>query len=211
VEGHSAAGDFAPIVVADKVTRLGEGLLPAPVIPTWTELLNGSRDVQWAELKGLVTDVHSNTISLYLSEGRLDVELEGFFESDLKPFLRANVKIRGVLYALWNTATHEVRVGRVMLRSSRVSVEVPAPADPFDAVVKTPRELLMFDAQASAFRPVKVRGQSVYADATQLFLEDNGIIFMLKEGYIGFCTVQYKHIFDMGDIESSVADDRVGQ
>jgi signal transduction histidine kinase len=175
VEGHSAAGDFAPIVVADKVTRLGEGLLPAPVIPTWTELLNGSRDVQWAELKGLVTDVHSNTISLYLSEGRLDVELEGFFESDLKPFLRANVKIRGVLYALWNTATHEVRVGRVMLRSSRVSVEVPAPADPFDAVVKTPRELLMFDAQASAFRPVKVRGQVVYADATQICLEEDGV------------------------------------
>lgn len=174
VEGHSAAGDFAPIVVADKVTRIGEGLLPSPVIPTWTELLNGSRDVQWAELKGLVTDVHSNTISLYLPEGRLDVELEGSFESDLKPFLKANVKIRGVLYAVWDAATREVCVGRVMMRSSAVSVDVPAPADPFDAVVRTPRELLLFDAQASAFRPVKVRGQIVYADATQLFLEDNG-------------------------------------
>ena len=102
VEGHSGAGDFAPIIVADKVTRLGEGLLPSPVNPTWTELLNGSRDVQWAELKGLVTDVHSNTISLYLPEGRLDVELEGSFESDLRPFLKANVRIRGVLYAVWD-------------------------------------------------------------------------------------------------------------
>ena len=117
MEGHSAAGDFAPIIVADKVTRLGEGFLPSPVNPTWTELLNGSRDVQWAELKGLVTDVHSNTISLYLPEGRLDVELEGSFESDLKPFLKANVRIRGVLYAVWNAATREVRVGRVMMRS----------------------------------------------------------------------------------------------
>ncbi len=175
VEGHSAAGDFAPVVVADKVTRIGEGLLPSPVILTWTELHNGSRDVQWAELKGLVTDVHSNTISLYLPEGRLDVELEGCYESDLRPFLRANVRIRGVLYAVWDAATREVRVGRVMMRSSTISVDVPAPADPFDAVVKTPRELLMFDAQASAFRPVKVRGQVVYADASQICLEEDGV------------------------------------
>jgi len=174
VEGHSAAGNFAPTVVADKVTRLGEGLLPSPVNPTWTELLNGSRDVQWTELKGLVTEVHTNTISLHLPEGRLDVELEGLFESDLRPFLKANVRIRGVLYAVWDAATREVRVGRVMMRSSTVSVEVPAPADPFDAVLKTPRELLLFDAQASSFRPVKVRGQIVYADATQIFLQEDG-------------------------------------
>jgi len=174
IEGHSGAGDFAPIIIADKATPLGEGLLPAPVNPTWTELLNGSRDVQWAELKGLVTDVHSNTLGLYLPEGRLNVELEGFFESDLEPFLKANVRIRGVLYAVWDAATREVRVGRVMMRNSSVSVDVPAPADPFDAVVRTPHELLLFDAQASAFRPVKVRGQIIYADATQLFLEDNG-------------------------------------
>jgi hypothetical protein len=174
VEGHSEAGDFAPIVVADKITRLGEGSLPSPVYPTWTELLNGSRDVQWAELKGLVTDVHSNRISLYLPEGRLDVQLEGYYESDLRPFLKADVRIRGVLYAMWDAATREVRVGEVIMRNSTVSVDMPAPADPFDAAERTPRELLLFDAQASAFRPVKVRGQIVYADATQLFLEENG-------------------------------------
>ncbi len=174
IEGRSGAGNFAPIIIADKITRLGEGLVPPPVNPSWTELLNGSRDVQWAELKGLVTEVHSNTIGLYLPEGRLDVEMEGFFESDLKPFLKANVRIRGVLYAEWNAATREVRVGRVVMRNSTISVDVPAPADPFDAAVKTPRELLLFDAQASAFRPVKVRGQILYADASQLFLEADG-------------------------------------
>lgn len=174
VEGHSAAGDFAPVIVADQVRRLGEGLLPPPVTPSWTELLNGSRDVQWAELKGLVTDVHTNMISLHLPEGRLDVVLDGLSESELRPHLRAVIRIRGVLYALWEPATREVRVGRVMMRNARISVDVPASADPFDAVLKTPRELLLFDAQASAFRPVKVRGQIIYADATQLFLEENG-------------------------------------
>lgn len=174
VEGHSAVGDFAPIVIAEKLTRLGGGQLPSPVRPTWTELLNGSKDVQWAELKGLVAGVHSNTISLSLPEGRLDVAMENSFEPEFRQYLKAVVKIRGVLYAVWDSTTHEVRVGRVMMRYSAISVEVPAPADPFDAVVKTPRELLLFDAQASAFRPVKVRGQIVYADPTQLILEELG-------------------------------------
>lgn len=174
VEGHTGAGDFAPTIIAEKITRLGEGASPTPVTPTWTELLNGSRDVQWAELKGLVTEVHSNTISLQLPEGRLDLELDGYFASELKPHLKSVVGIRGVLYAVWDAATREVRVGRVMMRSATISVETPAPADPFDAVVRTPRELLRFDAQASAFRPVKVRGQIVYADSTQLFLQADG-------------------------------------
>jgi len=61
-----------------------------------------------------------------------------------------------------------------MMRNSAISVDAPAPTDPFAAVVRTPRELLLFDAHASAFRAVKVRGQIVYVDSTQLFLEADG-------------------------------------
>ncbi|MGC3959984.1 MAG: ATP-binding protein [Verrucomicrobiota bacterium] len=171
LEGVSSAGDFAPIIVADQMTRLGEGFLPVPVTPSWPELLNGSRDVQWAELTGLVTDVRSNTITLHLPEGRLQVELEGLFETELKPFQKSVVRIRGVLYAVWNATTREVSVGQVKLRNPAISMAAPAPADPFDAVLRTPRELLLFDAQASAFRPVKVRGQIIYTDANKLFLQ----------------------------------------
>jgi hypothetical protein len=149
-------------------------LLPTPVKPTWGELLNGRLDVQWAELAGLVTEVRSNTMSLFLPEGRLDVELDGLFESDLKRFEKSVVRIRGVLYAVWDQTTREVRVGRVMMRQATLSVDIPRPADPFEAVSRTPRELLRFDAQASAFRPVKVQGQIVYADSSQLFLQADG-------------------------------------
>ncbi|HXI71530.1 MAG TPA: ATP-binding protein [Verrucomicrobiae bacterium] len=175
VEGHSGAGDFAPVIIADKVTILGEGRLPEPARPTWTELLNGSKDVQWAELQGLVTDVQSNKVSLLLPEGRLEVLLDGCQESQLKSFEKNVARIRGVLYAMWNAETREVRVGSVMMRNATISVDAPAPSDPFDAVVKTPRELRLFDAQATAFRRVKVRGQIGYADETQIFLEDGGV------------------------------------
>jgi signal transduction histidine kinase len=174
VEGHSGAGNFAPIIIADKLTLLGDGRLPEPARPTWTELLNGSMDVQWAELQGLVTDVQDNTMTLLLPEGRLEVQMDGYHEPQLKPFVKTVARIRGVLYAVWNPETREVRVGSVLMRNATISVDVPAPADPFDAVVKTPRELLLFDTQATAFRRVKVRGQILYADATQLFLDEDG-------------------------------------
>ncbi len=174
VEGHSGAGDFAPVIIADKLTFLGPGRLPEPARPTWTELLNGSMDVQWAELQGLVTDVHSNTVTLLLPEGRLDVQMGGYYEPELRAFNKTVARIRGVLYAVWNAETREVRVGSVLMRNATIVVETSAPADPFNVVLKTPRELLLFDARATAFRRVKVRGQIIYADATRIFLEEDG-------------------------------------
>ena len=174
VQGHTGAGDFAPVVIADKMTLLGAGRLPTPVRPTWTELLNGSRDVQWAELQGLVTDVQSNRVTLLLPEGRLEVQVDDYDQPQLKPFEKTVVRIRGVLYAVWNAETREVHVGSVRMRNATISKDISAPTDPFDAVVKKPRELLLFDAQATAFRRVKVRGQIIYADATQVFLQADG-------------------------------------
>src|SRR6185312_12636020 len=52
--------------------------------------------------------------------------------------------------------------------------DVPAPADPFDAVEKTPSALLQFDTQATAFRRVKVRGQIIHAEPGRVFLTEDG-------------------------------------
>jgi len=60
------------------------------------------------------------------------------------------------------------------MRNASISKEISAPADPFAAVVKKPRELLLFDAQATPFRRVKVSGQIIYADNSQLFLQEDG-------------------------------------
>lgn len=172
--GHSGAGDFAPIVVADQATRLGIGRLPQAARPTWDELMNGSMDVQWVEFQGLVTDVHTNRLTLQMAGGELDVEMQGHFESELKQFEKAVVRIRGVLYANWNTGTRELRVGDILMRNASINVDVPAPQDPFDAVLKTPRELLMFDAQATAYYRVKVHGQVIHAESGRVFLMASG-------------------------------------
>ncbi len=171
--GHSGAGDFAPVVKADQLVRLGKGAWPKAKRPTWDELNNGSMDVQWVEFEGLVTEVHSNTLSMLLPSGQMDVQVEGPLPGSLTSLERAVVRIRGVLFAVWSAA-REVYAGRILMRNASITVDIPAPANPFDAVLKTPRELLMFDAQATAFRRVKVAGQIVYADAKQMYLQKDG-------------------------------------
>jgi signal transduction histidine kinase len=175
VLGHTAPGNFAPVVIADRIERLGQGRMPEPARPSWNDLANGSMDVQWVEFLGLVSGVQSNRLTLLLPEGPLEVKLENYFEPELKPYLQAVVRVRGTLFAVWNADTREVQFGSLLMRHASVSVETPPPADPFNAPLKSARDLLRFDAQANAFRPVKVRAQVLYTDAQGLFATEAGM------------------------------------
>jgi signal transduction histidine kinase len=171
VVGHTDTGDFAPIVVAEEVNILGKGQMPPPAHPTWKELINGSMDIQWVELQGLVTSVHSNNLALLLPEGELDVEVVAHSESQLRAFENAVVRLRGVLFAAWNT-NRTVQVGHLSMRNAIIGVEVPAPRDPFDVPLKSWSELYQFDSRATPFQRVKVRGTVIYADSRRVYLMD---------------------------------------
>ena len=119
VSGYTRPGDFAPIVVAEHASFHGPGRLPEPVHPSWNQLLNGSMDVQFVELEGLVTGVQSNQLSLLLPEGRQEIRMPEWEESELKPFDKAVVRIRGTLFAVWNAGTHEVRSGYLTMHTRR--------------------------------------------------------------------------------------------
>jgi signal transduction histidine kinase len=173
VIGYTAPGDFAPIVVAEDVIVLGKGQMPSPARPTWKELINGSMDVQWVEIQGLVTAVESNSLALLLPEGVLHIEAGACFESELRPFEKALIRIRGVLFAVWNT-NRTVQVGNLVMRNVIIGVEAPAPRDPFDVAKRSWSELYQFDARATPFQRVKVRGTAIYADSIRVFMMDKG-------------------------------------
>jgi len=172
VTGHTAIGNFSPIIIANRMHFLGPGRMPEPIRPKWNELNNGAMDAQWVELEGLVTGIQTNMLTLLLPEGHLDVVMEGYYPSDLNKFQNAAVRIRGALFAVWGAATREVRVGQVLMRNATIDVDIPAPADPFDAPAKTPAELYLFDAQATAFQRVKIRGQAIRVEPKRIFLMD---------------------------------------
>lgn len=183
--GHSGAGDFAPVVWADKIERLGKGEFPEPSHPSWNALVNGSMDIQWMEFQGLVTDVKSNVLSMLLPGGQIDVEIITPILPNLDSFKKSVITVKGVLFASWNSL-REVRVGEIRVHNASITTDIPAPADPFDAILKTPRDLLLFDAQASTFRRVKVRGEIVYADMNRVFLMEDGVgLQVLPAGPVG--------------------------
>jgi signal transduction histidine kinase len=171
VVGYTAPGDFAPIVIADSFVILGKGQMPQPVHPTWNQLINGSMDIQWVELQGLVTAVHSNSLVLLLPEGELRVEVQSYSDSQLRTFERAVIRLRGVLFAAWNT-NRTVQVGHLLMRNVDIDVDVPAPLDLFDVPLKSWSELYLFDPHAAPFQRVKVRGSVIYADSRRVFLLD---------------------------------------
>ena len=173
VNGYTDTGDFAPIIVARDVDVLGTAQMPSPKRPTWKELINGSMDVQWVELQGLVTAVQSNSLSLLLPEGELHIEAQNCPESQLRAVEKSVIRIRGVLFAVWNT-NRTVQVGRLLMRNVLINVDIPAPRDPFDEALKSWSELYQFDSRATPFQRVKVRGTVIFGDARGIFIVDKG-------------------------------------
>jgi len=68
VIGHTAPGNFAPIIGAERMQRLGQGRMPEPARPSWNELGNGSMDVQSVEFHGVISGVQSNWLTLLMQD-----------------------------------------------------------------------------------------------------------------------------------------------
>lgn len=184
VEGTTDPGKFAPFVNATRVRLVGSGDLPAPVVPSWHQLMNGSLDAQYVEIQGILTSVQSNGIVLLTPEGRVEMEIRavGLELHDLERYEDALIRVRGCLLAKWDYLTHQVTVGQIRVYGADITVDQPAPQDVFSTPRKTASQLLLFDPQASAFQRVKVTGQILHVSDPEYFVMDgnSGIRFVLK-------------------------------
>lgn len=181
IEGISYA-QFSPMILARRVVRLGLGALPEPLHPTWDQLINGSLDTQFVEVRGVVTDLQSNAVMLLTPGGRIQLDLPETRPESLLAFKNARVRVRGCLWAVKDDVTHLFKIGAVQIHGAAISVEQPAPADLFDAPRKRAADLLLFDAQAGSLQRVKVAGQVAHGNGQEFFLMDetNGLRFLPK-------------------------------
>jgi hypothetical protein len=62
IEGGSVAGWFAPSVLADRVTLIGQRDLPKARLFRMSELIGGDQDSQWIGLEGLVRSAEVQAI-----------------------------------------------------------------------------------------------------------------------------------------------------
>jgi signal transduction histidine kinase len=192
VEGTSNPADFSPIIQVKQATRLGLGRLPEPVRPTWDQLINGSLDAQYVELQGIVTAVRDDRLTLLTPVDKINVTLtfsgvrpqSDFSAKSPGSVENALVRIRGCLFAEWDSATHRVRINRgIRIGNATVTVDAPAPLNLFDAPKKSAAELMFFDALASALQRVKVAGQIIHERDGTCYVMDgtNGVRFQAKE------------------------------
>jgi len=186
VAGVTDPGQFAPRVVAKRIDRLGNTNLPSPARPYWDQLINGSLDTEFVEIEGIVTSFRNNSITLLTHGGKINVlvfdEIGATNDIAFKPYEDALIRLRGCLFAAWNT-NYEVNVSEIRMYAPSLEVVQPAPPDPFALATKHVSDLLQFDPEASALRQVKVRGEIVREYDGEYFAMDqaNGFRFILRE------------------------------
>lgn len=197
IEGKTDPGYFAPTVIARRILKLGVGQLPEPIHPTWDQILNGSLDAQFVEIKGVVTVATDRDASILTPNGviHIIVTRDGRVTGELASYLNSLIEIRGVLLAQWNFETHQVTVGEIRICDPIVTAEKQANSDVFSAPRRTPSDLLLFDPRASLFQRVCVSGQIIYLSGMDGFLMagTNGLRFVARN-------VEDIHVGDKVDV-----------
>jgi signal transduction histidine kinase len=175
IQGRSDAAEFSPILILEKVSRLGLSPLPEPARPTWDQLIGGSMDSQYVELQGLVTGARTNHLTLLTAGGKLDLAFAPVPVGGLNAFIGSVVRIRGCIFAQWNSLTRQVTTEHPLwFGSATFCVDEPPPSDPFNAVSMKARELTQYDAERNFLRRVKTTGQVLSGRMRHYYLNDNG-------------------------------------
>jgi signal transduction histidine kinase/CheY-like chemotaxis protein len=203
IEG-TTFGDFAPNIRASKAVRLGRGTLPDPLRPSWDQLITASIDTHFIELEGIIVAADDQTVTLLMPAGKLIVDVWGVDLKALKAAENARVRLRGCYAPDRDDQTKQVKIGHITLYDASLSVDEPAPADPFAAPVKHAADLLRFDTQAGALQRVKLSGVIVHERDGEFFVfnDPNGFRFVPRH---------QKLDLDVGDVVEVVGFPEMGR
>lgn len=186
IDGVSDPGGFAPGIRAKKVRYLGSGPLPDPARVTWEELMSGSLDSQWVEIKGLVQP-GSNTnreMIVAMKDGDARVVF-----TEMSPEVRSQlngavVRVRGVVFCEYDELTRRFKSSFLRARDlSQVTVESHLASELSSMRAKTVSEVRVFDPRTSPFKPLKVTGTvaGLRGLSGALLEGTNSLRFILRE------------------------------
>jgi signal transduction histidine kinase len=171
IEGSTRAGDFSPLVISRKLTILSHGDMPQPEIPTRAQLLSGSLDAQYVEIRGLVVSIHGEDMTLLGSDGMLDLNIRPAPDLRGEFILNSVIRVRCSLIANWDQNHRAIQPIRI--RNAAIAVDAPPPINPFDAERLHARDLMKYDVRFDTFRRIKVSGQILSHSANMYYmLED---------------------------------------
>lgn len=179
IEGRTDPGDFSPMLFADRASYLGSAPMPEAVRPTWEQIASGSLDAELVELEGVVVSVEPDQMVLLTRDGQVRINDSNLYPlphremsvAARKALPGSVVRLRGVFTANWDSNSR-VNAGVCQMGNAVMSVDDPAPADPFAAESMPASDLLLFTSHPGVFTRVKTSGVVVHARPPEFFLSD---------------------------------------
>ena len=164
VSGVTDPGGYAPIIIDPEIRIVGESRpLPNPRRVTLSYLLTGAEDGQWVAIEGLVHSVESDgmhvILTLATNEGvctATTVKQDGANYAGLSD---AKVLIPGVAAPLVDNKRQMMGVRLLFPDFQAITVEEPAPLDPFALPLQPLGSLLKYSPLMLLQHRVHVRGR----------------------------------------------------
>lgn len=179
VEGTSSPGEYAPIVVPERVRVVGNGELPVPKRVTYEQLASGKEDSQFVEIAGVVRSVQTVEASQYhlieiaIGGGRLSVYARQLPVVQTGELVDSTVRVRGVCSTRFNHQRQLFAIRLMVPRPDDLVIEIPAPKEPFAIPVRPIGSLLQFAPAESYGHRVKVAGTVIYYEPGRtIFLQE---------------------------------------
>ena len=177
VEGTTGPGKFAPVIRERGIRVLGEGTLPQGHLYSFAELADGSRDSQWAQVRGIVRSASidrnswkETTLALRVASGGGEFNVRVPVNGDMptNSWIDSEVLIEGVCGTIFNAQRQLVGILFYVPRLSFIKVEAPAPEVPFSALMR------FAPGDASRHR-VRIRGVVAFQQpGVALFVQNKG-------------------------------------
>lgn len=163
LNGQTDPGEFAPIAKITQARKTGTAPLPKPRPVTYHQLITGALDAQWVELSGVVqqflpaspgSDIRRMVLAT--DGGPVQVRMTDPHDPALQE--DAEVRIHALCFYQFNQKRQLLNPVLQVPTGIPILIEKPAPADPFNAPVRTADSLLLYSPGASTGHRVHVRG-----------------------------------------------------
>jgi signal transduction histidine kinase/CheY-like chemotaxis protein len=179
IVGQTGPGDFAPVIVAHTLTVRGRSTPQAATAAPLEQLVSGRFDSQLVEIAGVVRATSRDPdghffFDLAVGDSRIPVVLPVAPAVPVPPGIAVDSLVRVTAVAATRFNTRRQLVGAELLVPSpqEITIERPAPADPFARPATTVDALLQFTLADEIGHRAHVRGVVLLSTRGAAYLRD---------------------------------------
>jgi two-component system, sensor histidine kinase and response regulator len=167
VEGRSAPGQFAPVIVQPQFRVLGPGKLPEAQMVSCAQMSTGREDCQRVEVGGIVRsvvpDIDRAQFDISSLGGRFKATVLGVeTQTRAAQLVDAKIRVRGMCGSRYNAKGQFIGYQLYVASLQDVDILEPAPQDPSLIPLRTADSLLRYTPKGDTEHRIRVEGVVLY-------------------------------------------------